>query len=86
MKSENQMPQIIQFPEVNTTYAKDQPEYRPLPCHVKKGPFGELTCCWEFSLRDRIKILFTGVIWHTILTFNQPLQPQLIQTDKPELK
>lgn len=81
---EQSAPQIVKFPEVNMTYAKDQPEYRPLPCYRKDD--GEMICCWKFSLRDRIKILFTGVIWHTVLIFNQPLQPQLILVDKPKMK
>jgi hypothetical protein len=28
--------------------------------------------------------LFCGVLWHQVLTFNHPLQPQLLLTQKPE--
>jgi hypothetical protein len=29
-------------------------------------------------------VLFSGLIWHQILTFNGPLQPQLLTVEKPD--
>lgn len=75
---------LIEFPEVNAIVAKHQPEYRPLPSHIAKD--GRLTCCWKLSWRERLKIFFTGQIWHEVLTFNMPLQPQRLSTKKPNLK
>lgn len=72
---------IIEFPECNVTYAKDQPEYRPLPA-LRMGN-GEIVTCWGPSFRERLKILFGGKIWLNVLTFNHPLQPLLISADKP---
>ena len=78
---------IIQFPEQTTIYAKDQSEYLELPAHVfKNSPDGRIACCWELTLMDRLKVLFSGVIWHEVLTFGQSLQPQKLSTDKPEMK
>jgi len=74
---------LISFPEVNAVYAKDQPEYRPLPCH--RRPDGQLTCCWKLTLRERLRLLFTGKVWHTVLTFGHQLQPQLLEVNKPDM-
>jgi hypothetical protein len=81
-----QPPEIIEFPEQTVVIAKHQPQYRPLPAYrFKDDPEGKIICCWKLNWRDRFKVLFTGKIWHSILTFNQPLQPQLMLTDKPEM-
>ena len=77
---------LIEFPEQTVIIAKDQPEYLPLPAHINhEDECGTVTCCWKLDWRERLAVLFGGVIWHQILTFNQPLQPQLLQADKPEM-
>lgn len=77
-------PELIEFPEQTIIYAKDQPEYRPLPAYKLPGdPEGTITFCWRLSWRDRLRVLAGGVLWHQVLTFNQPLQPQLLLTRKP---
>ena len=68
----------IKFKGYNVVYAKDQPQYLPLP--VSKTDDGEVTSCWKMSLFERLKVLFTGRIWVSMLTFNEPLQPQKIST------
>lgn len=75
---------IVEFPEQNVIIAKDQPEYRPMPAYWDKRT-GEVTCCWQLTWRERLQLLFSGRIWHTILTFNSALQPQLLQLDKPPI-
>lgn len=75
--------QLVEFDEQNTVFAKDQPEYLPLPAHVTDD--GRMTCCWKLSWADRLKVLLTGKLWHQVLTFKQPLQPQRLSADKPEL-
>ena len=65
---------ILNFKEQNTVIAKDQPPYLPLPAHRTED--GEVTSCWGLSLRERIRLLFTGRIYFTLLTFNQKVQPQ----------
>jgi hypothetical protein len=56
-----------------TTYAKDQPEYIPLPSH--RQPDGTVTTRWSLSWRERLLVAFGGSIWLQVLTFNRPLQP-----------
>ncbi len=78
--------ELIEFPEQSVVYAKDQPQYRPLPAYVApRDPEGRIICCWSLTWRERLKLLFTGRIWHHILTFRQPLQPQLLEVEKPEM-
>lgn len=72
----------IRFDEVNCVYAENQPEYLPLPVH--KTGSGEVISCWKLTLWERIKVLFTGCVWYDVLTFNQPLQPQLPMIEKPD--
>lgn len=77
---------LIEFPEQTTVIAKDQPEYLPLPAHLLTGdPDGRTTCCWQLTWSERLHVLFHGKIWHQILTFNRPLQPQLLATEKPHM-
>lgn len=75
---------LIDFPEGNVVYAARQAEYLPLPAH--RAEDGRITCCWLLSFKERLRVLFTGRIWHQVLTFKQPLQPQLLLTHKPELR
>jgi hypothetical protein len=73
----------IEFPEQTTTYAKDQPEYSPLPAHRYNDDEGTIAVCWQLTWRERFKLLFTGRLWQYVLTFHGPLQPQLLTTEKP---
>lgn len=73
------------FPEVNVTFAKDQPEYQPLPAFRNNSPQGEVVTCWNLSFRERIRVLFKGEIWVSLLTFNNPLTPSFITTKKDDV-
>ncbi len=74
---------LVEFPEQTTIVARDQPEYRVMPAHIDQE--GLVTCCWSLSWKERFQVLIRGKIWHQILTFKYPLQPQLLLVDKPEL-
>lgn len=75
----------IKFPEANVTFAKDQPEYQPLPAFKKNSPQGEVVSCWKLSLKERLRILFTGKLWVSLYTFNNPLTPSFFTTKKEEV-
>jgi len=64
----------IEFKGFNVIFAKDQPEYLPLPAHRNKD--GCVTTCWKLTLYERILVLFKGVLYLQTLTFNNSLQPQ----------
>lgn len=76
----------IQFSEQNLVIAKDQPEYIPLPAykHRVDDPTGLTTFCWKLTWRERVRVALSGRLWHTVLTFNGPLQPQRIEVNKPD--
>lgn len=76
---------LINFPEQNTVIAKNQPEYNPLPAHrFTNDSQGRIACCWQLTWRERLFVLWSGKLWHQILTFGQPLQPQLLTVEKPD--
>lgn len=76
----------IEFPEQTVVIAKDQPQYQPLPAHrFADDPEGRIVFCWKLRFRERLIVLFTGKLWHSVLTFNRPLQPQMLSIDKPSM-
>lgn len=78
---------LVEFPEQTVVIAKDQPQYRPMPAHIDAAAREcPVTCCWQLTWRERLTVFLTGQIWHTILTFRGPLQPQLLQVVKPEMR
>lgn len=74
----------IKFKETNTTFAKGQPQYFPLPAWKQKDDSkGTVVCCWSATLMERIRILFTGRLYLSLLTFNKPLTPNRIYAENP---
>lgn len=63
-------------------YAKDQPEYQPLPCI--KTPDGAVLTRWSLNEQERRQVAEQGYVYLTVMTFNQPLQPLLMTVDPPE--
>ena len=63
----------VEFVGQNVIYAKDQPEYLPLPAHKTKD--GTVTSCWAFTFKERLRILFGANVYWSQMTFNSPLQP-----------
>lgn len=77
--------QLTEFPGQNVIIAKNQPQYQPLPAYRVLGdPYGRVVCCWKLSWRERFRLLWTGEVWHIIMTFNKQLQPQQLGLDRPE--
>lgn len=77
--------QPIEFPEHNVVFAKDQPEYKPLPAFRNDSPQGEVISCWKLSFTERLRILFTGNLWVSLMTFNKPLTPSFFSTKKSDV-
>lgn len=71
----------VKFKGYNVVYAKNQPEYLPLPAH--KSEDGQVTSCWSMTWKERLKVLFTGKVYWMVMTFNKPLQPQVPLVDNP---
>jgi hypothetical protein len=73
----------IEFTGVNVIYAKDQPEYLPLP--VMKLQDGTVISCWQVTDEDLERIIKTRQVFVSQLTFNTPLQPLNVVTGLDEL-
>ena len=73
----------IEFNEQNTIYAKDQPQYTPLP--ALKNAEGDVIMCFELSDEEIKEIVETKKIWLGMKTFNNPLQPIFLSTIKNDL-
>jgi len=73
----------IEFEGVNVIYAKDQPEYLPLP--VMKLEDGTVISCWELTEEDVKMIIETKKVYVSQLTFHQPLQPLNVVSSLDEL-
>lgn len=61
----------LQLPEL--VFAKDQPEYRPLPAY--RSDDGLVVTRWKLTWAERFAVLFGGNLWLSVLTFNRPIQP-----------
>jgi len=75
----------VKFKEQNVTFAENQPEYIPLPAHKVDEPEGRVISCWQLSFKERIKMLFSGKLWVTLLSFNKPLTPSNFTVYKKDL-
>lgn len=75
----------IEFPEQNVVFAKDQPEYQPLPAFRNSGGMGEVISCWQLTPRERLRMLFTGKLWVSLAMFGKPLTPSFFTTRKSDV-
>ena len=73
------------FKHQNVVYAKDQPQYQPLPALRLDTPEGQVISCWKMSFYERLRVLFTGRIWVSLMSFNKPLTPSYITTKRKEV-
>jgi len=58
--------------------SEDTPAWRE-----EDNPFGKTIICWNLTFKERLKLIFTGKVWHSILTFNKPIQTQYMSVDNP---
>jgi len=58
-------------------YAKDQPEYRPLPVLIHETTVRPVIACWKLTWKERLLVALTGQFYLSQWTFGDPLQPQL---------
>ena len=61
--------------ESEVVFAKNQPQYRPLPVLMTPGPKGMVTSRGLLTWRERLRILFGASIYIQQLTFGSQLQP-----------
>ena len=73
----------VKFEGSNCTYAEDQEDYLSLPAYKHDDEFGSISSCWQLTLWERLKVLFTGRIYSTLLSFGKPLAPQRLDVNSP---
>lgn len=80
------------FKEQNIIFAKDQPQYIPLPAFIDRNDKrGQVVFCMSLSLKERLKLLFTGKLWCSLLMFRDkngfvnPLTPSYFTVNKKDL-
>lgn len=78
----------VEFPQQTAIIAKDQAPYLPFPCYRAadeghENEDGHIIACWQLTWQERWQAMWHGKIWHHVLTFNKPLQPQLLATESP---
>jgi len=75
----------VKFKGQNVIYAESQPENLPLPALKINSPRGEVVSCWALSFKERVKILFTGKLWVSLMCFNKPLTPSYFSVNRKEV-
>lgn len=75
----------IEFEEQNVIFAEHQDEYNNLPAFKIDEVEGRVIFCEYLSIWERLKVLFTGRIWVSLMTFNNPLTPSYFTVHKSDL-
>ena len=75
----------IEFKHQNIVFANDQPEYMPLPALKIESEQGEVISCWRLSFKERVKVLFSGKVWLSLMSFNKPLTPSYMSVNRKEV-
>lgn len=73
------------FKYQNVVFAKNQPEYQNLPALKLQNREGEVVFCMGLSLLERLRVLFLGEIWVSLMMFGQPLTPSHLTTKRKEV-
>lgn len=75
----------IEFKHQNVVFAKDQPQYMPLPALKIDSAQGEVISCWKLTFLERLKVLITGKVWLSLCSFNKPLTPSYLAINRKEV-
>lgn len=75
----------VEFKHQNIVFAKDQPEYMPLPALRIDSAEGEVISCWKMSIKERLKVLFFGRVWLSLMSFNKPLTPSYMSVNRKDV-
>jgi len=70
----------VTFEESNIVFAKDQPEYIPLPGWYDGN---QVVSCWELDDSEIKTLVKTKRIWLSVWTFGHQLQPQCPMVQNP---
>lgn len=71
-----------EFDGQNVVFAKDQPQYNPLPARIIGD---DVVSCWELTDDEIERIKETRCIWVASKTFQKPLQPLYLTVHQQDL-
>ena len=79
-------PVIKGLEHLEVVYAKDQPEYLPLPALPVDDGSGHrrVVTRWKLSWKERLRVLVFGDMYLWLSTFGKPISPVALQTTPPE--
>lgn len=77
-------PVVAGFEDLEVVYAKDHPEYLPLPALPSNQGNGIITH-WKLSWRERFRAFLFGDVYLRVLNFQRPLQPVSLTVTAPKL-
>lgn len=72
----------VSFKQQTVIIAENQNPYLPLPVVFITGKEGHVISCWKLSFKERLKILITGRLWHSQMTFCKPPMPIFMSIDR----
>lgn len=75
----------VEFKHQNVVFAKDQPQYLPLPALKLDDQGGTVISCWKMSFKDRLKMLITGKVWLSLMSLDEPLTPSYMAVNRKEV-
>ena len=75
----------IKFKEANIVLAEDQEQYETIHAYAAGTKEGHIVTCWKLSAWERFKLLITGKLWMTMLTFGEPMNPIYMTVTKKEV-
>ncbi len=65
------------------TFGKSQEEYDNLPAYSYDDAEGTILSRWKLSFWERLRVMWTGDICLFVQTFRKPLQPVMLQAERP---
>lgn len=71
-------PVVVGLQAKEKIFAKNQPEYMPLPALVSEDKRRIVTTRWELTAKDRAEIAAGADVFISLMTFGHPLQPLLV--------
>jgi hypothetical protein len=66
-----------------SVFGADQLEYQPLPAYPCQDDERTVISRWKLTWSERLRILWTGNIWLSLLTFGHPIQPSMLSVEPP---
>ena len=75
----------IKFKQHNVVFAENQEEDLPLLALRLETKEGEVIFCQRLSLSERVRVVFLGNIWVSLMMFGQPMTPSFLSTKRKDV-